>query len=281
MAILTNIQWCDSSLNLEAGCEGCELIKGPNKELRKCYAAVMTDRYQGLNGWPEQFEKPKLFLERLPKALKWSDLTGKDRPDKPWLNGYPRIIFLNDMGDTFTKGLPEDWLAEVMPAMAASPHIYMVLTKWPSRMAKFSEKYPMPPNFWPGTTVTNNKTKFRITDLSHVQGGSNFWVSAEPLWENVGWRVAGIDNIKLMIFGGESGNRAPVPCNVAWIDNGIEFCRNRSIAPFVKQLGAKPYSYFRSIPNKVDYDLKDGHGGDWDEWPTSLKIREFPKLVTS
>src|SRR3990167_2456987 len=108
------ISWCDSTLNLMMGCGGCELWNGARKS---CYAGVMTERqvrgdHFALHskGWPEAFDAPQLFPHRLPEALAWPDLTGKDRLEKPWLNGLPRIVFLNDMGDTFTDQLPPDWL---------------------------------------------------------------------------------------------------------------------------------------------------------------------------
>ena len=88
----THIQWCDSSNNPQMGCEGCELVKGQTKP--KCYAKVLTDRYAGLKGWPENFETPKIFMDRVPKMVQWPDLINTDRKDKPWLNGYPRLIFL-------------------------------------------------------------------------------------------------------------------------------------------------------------------------------------------
>lgn len=101
MGLHTHIQWCDSSGNIQMGCEGCELVKGGPVT---CYAKIMTDRYAGRKGWPDKFENPKLFLERLPKILSWPNLNhSTDRENKPWLNGMQRLIFLNDMGDTFTK----------------------------------------------------------------------------------------------------------------------------------------------------------------------------------
>jgi len=43
------------------------------------------------------------------------------------------------------------------------------------------------------------------------------------------------------------------------------------VAFFCKQLGRHPVDGGREIR------LKDGHGGDWDEWPDeSLRIRELP-----
>src|ERR1700693_4251242 len=121
MAIRTFIEWCDSTLNLEMGCNGCELWN-PNAGILHCYAGMETNRRKGGRGWPEAFDQPRMFLERLPAALKWPDLTNQLRTDKPWLDNLPRIIFVNDMGDSFTESLPLDWLAPVLEPMAASPH---------------------------------------------------------------------------------------------------------------------------------------------------------------
>src|SRR5262245_59453657 len=105
MAKAAAIEWCDSSVNLEMGCDGCELW---NPKERACYAGHLTEKWAGKPGFPEAFDKPRLFPERLAPALRWRDLTGTNRPDKPWLDNLPRIIFLDDMGDTFTESLPLD-----------------------------------------------------------------------------------------------------------------------------------------------------------------------------
>jgi len=38
----------------------------------------------------------------------------------------------------------------------------------------------------------------------------------------------------------------------------------------MKQLGKKPF--FKSRPMELD----DFHGGEWDEWPEELRVRELP-----
>src|SRR5262249_10079569 len=94
------------------GCDGCELW---NEILHSCYAGRLTERFAGQPGWSDRFDKPKVFLERIDRAIRWPDLTGttweahKKIPAKPWLDGYPRTICFNDMGDTFTESLPVDW----------------------------------------------------------------------------------------------------------------------------------------------------------------------------
>lgn len=261
----TGIQWCDSSSNPVMGCEGCELVNG--QDVPKCYAKTLTDHYAGLKGWPEAFEKPKIFMDRLQPMLNWPDLTGTDRPNKPWLNGLPRIVFLNDMGDTFTRGLPDDWFAEVLPQLAASPHQYLVLTKWPHRFAEFSEKYPLPDNVWAGTSITDNKSLARIKHLKAVKAKIH-WLSVEPLWEDLNLTPEMLHGISWVIIGGESGAR-PTPCDVDWIYKIMSLCEEMGIPAFCKQYG----TYLAK-----KFGFKDSHGGDWREWNYMMRVRKMPNF---
>ncbi len=270
----TKIQWCDTTANLQMGCEGCELVAGPMAQTPACYAAIMTARYGGKNkGWPKDFYKPELFLHRLQPMLNLADLTGTDRADKPWLNGMPRIIFLNDMGDTFSAGLPEDWLAPILPALAASPHIYMILTKWPQRFVKFADKYPLPLNVWPGTSVTSDKTTFRAHQINNIKSGGIKWISAEPLWSQLHFDWIRMKRIDLIIYGGQSGQNA-IPFQIDWMAAQKDHCKQRNISFFLKQMGSNPF-YLRQ-PVK----LKDFHGSDPMEWPVINYLegdnRQFP-----
>lgn len=297
MAQTTDIEWCDSTLNLQMGCDGCELWTG---SLRNCYAGILTERYGGRKGWPESFDKPALFVERLKPAVRWPDLTGADRPDKPWLNGLPRMIFLNDMGDTFTESLPLDWLAPLLPAMADSPHQFMLLTKRASRMRKFSEQHPLPPNVWPGVSVTNQTTTKRIMDLIEVEGGGPKWLSVEPIVNAVDLRLIGegrntitpLNYLKLVVVGGESGPGSRL-CNVEWLRTIRDQCRGHKTACFIKQVGSNPYDgagkvfhWPKGDPSWISHSITDAHlipklrdkkGGDWAEWPKDLRVREFPQ----
>lgn len=266
MAKETAIQWCDSSVNPSMGCEGCELVNG--QEVPKCYAKTLTDRYAGVNkGWPEAFDKPKLFLDRLQPMLQWPDLTGTDRPNKPWLNGLPRIVFLNDMGDTFTRGLPQDWFAEVIPSLAVSPHQYLVLTKWPRRMADFTLSWPFPSNVWAGTSITDNKSLARIKHLKDVEAKIH-WLSIEPLWERLNLTPEMLEGIDWLVIGGESGAR-PTPCDIDWIYEIVSLCQALDKPVFIKQYG----TYLAK-----KFGFKDNHGGDWSEWNYHMRIRKMPKL---
>lgn len=281
----TSIQWADSSLNLQAGCDGCELW---NSRVRKCYAGRMIDGgngsngYRGLKGWPASFNKPELFLDRLEPALKWKDLTGTERKDKPWLNGLPRIIFLNDMGDTFSKLLPANWMAPILPRLAESPHQFLILTKRPSRLADFAKQYPLPKNVWPGTTITDDASAFRADHLRSIKSGGPKFLSVEPIWGHIPCLT--FREIPWVIIGGESGDSDVTPTNLDWIATAMMNARNAGAAVFVKQLGSNAYFHSSGLKkvydeeHKVPFETNDSHGGEWNEWPMAFRERHMPKI---
>jgi len=279
MAIKTEIEWCDSTLNLQMGCDGCELWN-PKAGVKRCYAGRLTERWGGKKGWPVTFEQPAVFPERLQEALRWPDLTGTDRPDKPWLNGYPRVIFLNDMGDTFTASLPLMWLTEFLPGMIDSPHVYIILTKRPARMVEFWRRYTwIPNNFWLLTSVTGPENIGRIENIWRIRellrlralGARVLGVSYEPAWGPVDFRpwlpVAGSPlaqggvewpYLSWLIAGGESGAGAK-PSHPDWFRAARDACQTAGTAFFMKQITDRG----RKLP--------------FGQWPGDLQVREMPR----
>jgi len=269
----TTIQWADSTRNLQMGCQGCELWN-PKAGVQRCYAGQLTKRFGGRKGWPERFELPTIFPERLDEMLAWPDLTGKRREKKPWLDFLPRTIFLNDMGDSFTEGLPIDWLLPFMGPMEKSPHIYIILTKRAHRMAEFFNAVGVPKNFWLCTSITNHASLARIPHLLSIQNAPLLGLSIEPLWEDVAAalnRIPGIERLGWAKLGGESGSKAKT-CDVQWIRNAASVLRaaNPDCAIFVKQMGTRAYD------NGVRLKLADWEGGAWEEWPADVRVREMP-----
>src|SRR5262245_24725643 len=217
------------------GCDGCELWD-PKRGIRHCYAGIQIEqrtRAAPRPGWPGRFEQPELFPGRVATAARWPDLTGTARPDKPWLDGRPRVIFCNDMGDTFTASLPVDWLAAELPRMAASPHQWLILTKRPDRAAQFAARHPLPANVWVGTSLTTSQTQARLRALQRVAARIKF-LSIEP-WLDRATRLD-LRGIEWVILGGESGPGAR-PCDLAAVRDFLAQCRATSVAVFVKQLG--------------------------------------------
>jgi protein gp37 len=175
----TKIQWCDSTINPTLGCDGCGLWSRDN---RACYAGVLTARFGRSDpGLADDFDKVGLALGRMAEAAGWSDLTEKQRADKPCLNGLPRLIFVGDMADNFSRDVPFEYLQqEIIAAVtskAGSRHQWLWLTKRPKRMAKFSawlqaRSISWPRNLWAGTSVTTQQRTTRVAQLLAVGDGS-------------------------------------------------------------------------------------------------------------
>ena len=107
--------------------------------------------------------------------------------------------------------------------------------------------------------------------------------------------------IDWVIVGGESGPGAR-PCNVRWVRSIVRQCRDAGVPCFVKQLGAYPvvepcsqhhWDFGGSIKRKARFSavdkmhpatdlwrvhFDDRKGGDPDEWPEDLRVRELPEV---
>lgn len=263
MGLKTEIAWCDSTCNPAMGCDGCELPE--------CYARRLVGRYAGHSGgYPASFDRPQLFLDRIAKALKWPDLTGKDRPDKPWLNGRPRHIFWCDLSDPFTPSLPEHWLAPYLREIGDSPHIHIFCTKQPQRARVFFERFTAPKNLILLTTVTSQATIWRDEELLRVPGISVRGLSLEPLLGPVylptcnghaDCKLSGIEGhsdkplggLDWVILGGESGSSAR-PMNPDWARKVQGQCQAAGVKFFFKQWNS------RAAGRLLD-------GREWSEMP--------------
>lgn len=88
--------------------------------------------------------------------------------------------------------------------------------------------------------------------------------------------------IDWVIVGGESGHGAR-PCDLAWIRSIVGQCRAAAVPVFLKQLGANPRPDTSDAHGADDarhlLAARSRKGGDWDEWPADLRVREFPAGV--
>lgn len=64
--------------------------------------------------------------------------------------------------------------------------------------------------------------------------------------------------------------------DIAWMRETIAACRAAKVPCFCKQLGANC-----EVPLHDDFSqrLRDRKGGDPLEWPTDLRVREWPKAT--
>ena len=109
--------------------------------------------------------------------------------------------------------------------------------------------------------------------LNSLTGG-HFNIDDEPITEN-GKPIFG-NKIDWAIVGGESGPK-PRFCQLEWIRSIVEQCRGANVPVFVKQLGS--FVYYQNPENPRDHLIYKTKfkGGDINEFPKDLQIREFPK----
>lgn len=293
----TGIQWCDSTVSPTTGCDGCELFV-PGKG-GPCYAGALHEGRLAKSLpalYAPAFTEVRLAPGRMKQAAGWGDLRGVERPGKPWIPpATPRLIFVEDMGDLFSKAVPFEYVRDEVFGTATSPkgarHVYQILTKQPRRMAEFARWLAAdcgcdwPENVWAGTSVTSRKTLKRVDYLTEVPAAVRF-LSLEPLWERVdllelhGDGVPTFPDVQWVIAGGEShqGEHRARRFDLAWARSLRDQCKEANVPYFLKQLGSDPTDgpLYPGESKLRAVSLRDSHGGDWGEWPEDLKVREFP-----
>lgn len=246
MGETSSIQWTDATWNPWHGCikvsEGCKF----------CYMYRDKERYG---------QDPTVVLRSKTKfnePLKWKE---------------PKLIFTCSWSDWFIEQA-DQWRPEAWEIIRNTPqHTYQILTKRPERIlehlpADWGNGYP---NVWLGVSVENRDRIGRIKELSKVPSVIKF-ISAEPLLGPLDLPLD--DKIDWIIVGGESGNDKGKygyrPCEIEWIKDIIEQGWASALPVFVKQLGT-------SLAHRNG--LKDSHGGNWDEWPEAVRVRQMPIIM--
>jgi protein gp37 len=320
----TPIQWCDSTVNPTSGCDGCELHNRNAPEKSTCYARQIHETRFRFNpafaltgNYAPSFDEVRIIPGRVAEAATWGDLRGKLRKDgtKPWLDLMPRVIFVGDLSDILSAEVSDDFIEreifEPMHSAKGRRHVWIVLTKRPSRLADLSiARGGLPPNCLAMTSVTDQATaNARVPQLLRVKCEMR-GISAEPLHGPVSFsslemspsngETAGEANrcpvgprLDWIICGGESGEKAK-PCPVEWLWSIVMECGQAEVPCFVKQLGARPvaenvniWDFPYAVPDAWgsfagggSYKLRDSHGGDPDEWPDELRKRQVPDFAS-
>jgi protein gp37 len=165
------------------------------------------------------------------------------------------------------------------------------------------------PNVWLGVSVEDQKTADERIPILLQTPAAIRWLSVEPLlgpinlthiqFPNTLGNMESWDALDLhtevdpdydpdkqngcthildwIVVGGESGPGAR-PCDVQWIRSIIEQCKAAQVPVFVKQLGAQPFEPKRyAMFGDAGLYLNNRKGGDPSEWPSELRVREFPK----
>ncbi|MDP1918934.1 MAG: DUF5131 family protein [Myxococcales bacterium] len=286
----SGIEWTSHSFNPWVGCmkvsPGCT----------NCYAEAFDRRVGGV---------PVSQRREGQKALRWGVSAPRTRTTESYwrqplawnaaalAKGERARVFAASLADVFEANAHFDldlWRLELFELIRSTPALdWQLLTKRPqhvlpmlqtalgarSRAAVAPETIEWleawlagapPTNVWLGTTVEDEERAVeRIPHLVAAPAAVRF-LSMEPLLEPVDLRRHQLAGLHWVIVGGESGKKARV-FDPAWAADVVAAARAAGIAPFVKQMGSRP----------LGMKLSDPHGGDVEEWPLELGVREFPR----
>jgi protein gp37 len=297
MSDKSKIEWTDATWNPIRGCsvvsEGC----------RNCYAMAVAARFSG------EAQAYEGLAYRNASGAHW---TGKvqlveKHLDDPLKWKTPRRIFVNSMSDLFHENVRNTEIALIFQVMSkAKQHTFQILTKRPKRMLDFmkmmsklneactnQEEWPLP-NVWLGVSVEDQKTADERIPLLLQTPAAVRWLSCEPLLEAVNlnpylrtcatcgtWHPATdfgdghkftYSDIEWVVVGGESGTGAR-PFDIQWAQSIINQCRADNVPVFMKQVGSNAWNGAKGLSKTKIFDRK---GGDINEWPEDLRVREFP-----
>lgn len=290
----TKIQWTGSSWTpIRARLKSnpkktgwhCEKVSlGCGRAETGCYAEAFN-RARGTGLWfkPGNRELIEIYLDE--KFLRWP------------FTWPAQMIFPCSMTDAFGEFVKDHWLDRMFAVMALTPqHTYQILTKRPERMLAYlsasgaaarisieaqqisgkAVAHGLPlKNVWLGVSVEDQASAdSRIPLLLQTQAALH-WLSYEPgigLADFRRWLPGGDRHPEIgwIVVGGASGRKAP-SFSTTWADLTILAGAEANVPIFVKQLGAKP------IHDGKLLSLKHTKGGDIDEWPERLKVRQFPE----
>lgn len=287
MAQKSNIQWTDATWNIARGCTKVDA------DCKFCY--MYRDSMNETRYKPMQVIRTKTVFDM---PLKYRN-TFSDCWD-----GNP-LIFTSSLTDVFHPEI-DGYREEMWDIIRRCPHLtFQILTKRPERI---NDHLPKDwgdgwDNVWLGTSVgsgesihraimlLNVKSKVRFLSLEPLHGPIDLYPEIPDHFEGYNGaarvelltgrltdmaRPCGYSNkIDWVIVGGESGNDVGKyryrPCEIEWVEKIVNECKKAGVPIFVKQLGTHIAKQLR---------LSDRHGGDINEFPIALRVRQFPKQST-
>ena len=295
MSSKTKIEWTDMTSNpihlvKEDGKNGGHWCKKISEGCANCYAEA-----QNQSGF-FSFASHLKYAGEAPKNLILDEAVLQS-----WVKlKKPHKIFVCSMTDMFGEWVSKEWILKIFTYFRKCPqHTFQVLTKRPERMHDIISKIwwkdeqallwgepstakPLP-NVWLGTSIENQKALYsRFNSLRELRShGWTTFYSVEPLLEKVNLDLQNY-GVGWVIVGGESGKGAR-PCNYEWVLGIVEQCQKTGTPVFVKQLGSNPGGICTKSASNIfaSHFIKDSKGGDIQEFPLPIQVREFPKTLAT
>lgn len=265
MAENSKIAWTDHTFNPWIGCTrvspGCE----------NCYAEFLMDhRYHRVEWGPG---KPRSRTKTWKDPIRWNKEAAS--------TGVRKKVFCASLADWLDDEVPTEWREDLFTLIETCRHLdWLMLTKRPENALTMLPTAwlvnPMP-WVWMGTTAENQKYfDLRVPILATIPAALR-WVSYEPALGPILIDHERKEFFSWLIIGGESSQLTPArPFDMAWAESAIRQCRDLGITPFMKQTGDSVVWNGDTLPG-----FKDKAGTNPMEWPTTIRVREFPKAMVT
>jgi protein gp37 len=217
----TRIEWVDHTFNPWIGCTRISAA------CDNCYAAAMAHRRRWArfeNGAPRRRTTEAYWRQ----PLRWNR--------KAEARGGRARVFGPSLGDPFDAEVPDEWRADYLRLIEATPRLdWILLTKRPQVARKFFAGRAVPANLWPGVTAETQKLlALRAPAVLSIPARLHV-LSAEPLLEPIDLgAIAG--RFGWVIAGAESGPRAR-PSHPEWFRRLRAQCQAMAVPFFFKQWG--------------------------------------------
>lgn len=265
MGETSGISWTRSTMNFWLGCQRV------SEACCSCYAETLVTDRMGYSGRPGK--KPLLWgagagRQRTSEA-NWRKPFQWDREAAKSGEFWP--VFASSLSDVFEDRRDLDpWRADAFKVIEQTQNLtWLLLTKRTDRVMDLVPTHwrtGFPPNVWQGTTVESNRwARVRVPFLQQIPAAVRF-LSIEPQFEPMDYRLCAVPGVSWLIVGGESGSK-PRPFDPAWARDFIAACRAAGASPFVKQMGEHWARQHRA---------QSRHGADPAEWEPDLRVQEFP-----
>lgn len=267
----TKIPYVDHTWNPWYGCEpvhtGCQ----------NCYAKPYWKRFHVPPGRRKRAAESTLL-----KPFAWNRRAAK--------LGVRRRVMLGSLMDFF-EDHPDvgEWRKEVFEMIRDTPHLdWVIPTKRPERLPLCWPSFTrnIRPNDFSRRPYQNVSVLVSVSDqATYKRADRGLFPSCTLLDTSVGLSIEPLlgpidlgENASVfdwLVIGGESGDNAR-PCHVEWIRDLAKQGQAADIAVYIKQLGSAPVSSRWSDIATMPH-IKDSKGADPDEWPSDLRIQEYPK----
>lgn len=297
MGTNTKIQWTHHTFQPWIGCE--KVSEGCKFCYAECSTPARVSAHRGLPLWGANAHRHITGESNWRLPLKWNREAARD--------GVRRRVFCASLADIFEEYRGPDAAAvalaqsRLFALTEKTPNLlWLLLTKRPENVLPFvpdnwiADKWPS--NVWLGFTAENQQRFDERWEHAKRIPAPVIFTSIEP---QIGPVVLPADYLARgqrvwPFIGGESGPSART-FDLVWARNIINQCLPAGVPAFMKQAGSRPYSSDKArdypgrkvwmwgakdtLEQKLLLDFADKKGGDPEEWPEDLRVRQIPEFA--